>query len=463
MGEQKPSVAKRMDKPRTRFTRAGEVSIAYQVVGDGPVDLIYISGWLHNIDVVWEHEGYRRFLEGLAENCRVILFDKRGTGMSDRNVGAPTLEERAEDIRAVMEAVGSERTAIFGISEGGDMTAMFAACYPEKVSRIVMIGSRPCRAWKPDWPMGKRRAEFEAGLEELEENWGDLGGELSWAAPSVQHIPEERAFFNKLLTQSASPASAIAISRLSHETDIRPVLPAIAAPTLILHPDGDASVTEEEGRYLAEHIPGARFEFVKNSDHLPWIGDVDGIVRQITDFVCADEMDTQEQRMLASILVTDIVGSTEAASGMGDTAWRDVIAQHDDAAARIVKSHDGTLIKSLGDGLLATFTGPSRGIAAAEAMHAEAAALGLTLRAGIHTGECLRRGADISGLAVTIAARIADLCPGGATWVSGTVRDLVVGSDLVFAPAETVTLKGIPGDWLLHRLVNSAPRLVAVT
>jgi pimeloyl-ACP methyl ester carboxylesterase len=441
------------EKPVTRFTRAGEVAIAWQVVGDGPVDLIYIAGWLSNIDVVWEHPGYRRFLEGLAEKCRVILLDKRGTGMSDRNVGAPTLEERAEDIRAVMAAAGSTRAALFGISEGGSMTAMFAACYPEMVRSIVMIGSFPCRAWKPDWSYGERRAEFEDDLARLERSWGDLGYLLSWAAPSVQDDPAERAFFNRLLTQSASPGSAVAISRLNYEIDLRAILPAIKVPALVLHPEKDVSVSVEEARYIADAIPGARFEFVANSDHLPWIGDTGPIVRQITDFVCDTPEPAREDRVLATILMTDIADSTGTTARMGDARWRAVIEPHDSAAARAVARHDGTLVKTLGDGILATFSGPSRAVSCAAAIQAEAVGMGLTVRAGIHAGECLRRKGDVTGMAVNIAARILDLAPGGEGWVSGTVRDLVVGSGLRFEPMGARALKGVPDDWPLYRVV----------
>ena len=441
-------------KPPTQFTRAGDVAIAYQVVGEGPVDLIYISGWLHNIDVVWEHQGYRDFLRGLAEKCRVIMFDKRGTGMSDRDVGAPTLEERAEDIRAVMAAVGSENAAIFGISEGGAMTAMFAACYPEKVSSIVMIGSRPCDAWKPDWPRGRRRAEFEKDLKHLEDNWGNLGCELEWAAPSVKDDPEEQAFFNKLLTLSASPRSAIAITRLNYDTDYRSILPAIEAPALILHPEKDISVSVEDGRYLAENIRNARFEFVKNSDHLPWIGDTRAIVKQITDFVCSEAPQKEETRVLSTILMTDIEGSTAIATRVGDEDWKHIIEKHDALAARAIARHDGTLIKTMGDGILATFAGPSRAIACAEEIKSQASEIGLTIRSGIHTGECLRRSNDVSGLAVTIAARILELVPGGEAWVSGVVRSLVVGSGLQFESLGERQLKGVPDEWPLYRVSN---------
>jgi pimeloyl-ACP methyl ester carboxylesterase len=311
--------------------------------------------------------------------------------MSDRDVGAATLEERADDIRAVMAAAGSEKAAIFGISEGGSMTAMFAACYPEKVTSIVMIGSFPCRAWKPDWPRGQRRDEFERYIADIETNWGDLGHLLSWAAPSVQDDPDERAFFNRLLMQSASPASAVALTRLNYEIDYRSILPAINVPALILHPERDIAVSVEDGRYLAEHIPNARFEFVKNSDHLPWIGDSTELVKQIADFVHNAPEQHREDRVLATILMTDIVQSTAAAE-MGDAQWRETMEAHDAAAARSVARHGGRLIKTMGDGMLATFDGPSRAIACAGAIQVAAEKLGLKVRAGVHTGECLRSG-----------------------------------------------------------------------
>ena len=441
-------------KPQTQFTRAGDVAIAYQVIGDGPVDLIYASGWLHNIDVMWEHQGYQRFLEALAQKCRVIVFDKRGTGMSDRDVGAPTLEERTEDIRAVMAAARSEKAALFGISEGGAMTAMFAACYPEKVSAIVMIGSFPCRAWKPDWPSGLRRGDFDAWVTDMESRWGDLGYLLRDRAQSVYDDPAERAFFNRLLTQSASPSSAAAITRLNYDIDYRTILPSIEVPALILHPEKDAAVSVEDGRYLAENIPGARFEFVENSDHLPWVGDTSKLVQQITDFVCATPEKARENRVLATILMTDIEGSTNAAAQMGDEKWHQTIQAHDRIAARAVARHDGKLIKTMGDGILATFSGPSRAVDCAGAIQTETNTLGLKIRSGIHTGECLRRRNDVSGLAVTIAARILDHTPGGETWVSGTLRDLVVGSGLRFDPMGSHALKGVPETWPLFKVVD---------
>jgi len=443
-----------MEKPRTQFTKAGRVSIAYQVVGDGPVDLVYASGWLHNIDVIWENPGYRAFLEGLTRFARLILFDKRGTGMSDRDVGAPTLEERAEDIRAVMDAAGSERATVFGVSEGGNMTTMFAATYPERVQGIVLIACFPCRAWKPDWPSGMRRAEFEKFLEELENEWGDLQSFLSKRGPSIADIPEEREFLNRLFTQSASPPSALAITRLNYEIDIRPILPAIQAPALVIHRRGDLTVTSEEATYLSDNLPNGRLVVVEGDDHLPWVGDRDEILREIRQFATGSaESAAVSDRILLSVLMTDLAGSTERAAEIGDAAWHRLLEAHDQAAAAAIARHGGQLVKTTGDGVLATFAGPSRAILAARDMRGAVSALGLEARAGVHIGECLRRGADVSGLAINIAARIMNAAPGGEIWVSGTVRDLVVGAGLGFEALGPRPLKGVPGAWPLHRLV----------
>ncbi len=248
-------------------------------MGDGPVDLVYASGWLSNIDIVWEHSGYNRLLTRLSERCRLILFDKRGTGMSDRDVGAPTLEERTDDIRAVMNAVGSEKASIFGVSEGGNMTTMFAATYPERVSSIVLAGCFPCKAWKPDWPHGLKRADFESDIADLSHNWGDFGSFFKSHAPSVGDDPKERAFINKLLVQSGSPSSAVKITRLNYEMDIRPIISAVDAPALILHARGDRTVSMDEAHYLADHLPNGKLKVLDREDHLPWIGDAFPVTR----------------------------------------------------------------------------------------------------------------------------------------------------------------------------------------
>ena len=438
-----------MEKPRTQFTSAGDVAIAYQVVGDGPVDLIYASGWLHNIDVVWEHAGYNRFLSRLAERCRVILFDKRGTGMSDRDVGAPTLEERTDDIRAVMEAAGSKKAAIFGVSEGANMATMFAAIYPERVSSITLVGCYACKKWKPDWPHGQKRADFENMIKLLEENWGDFGEFVTERMPSVAEDQSEIDFHNRLFVQSGSPSTALKITRLNYELDIRPILPSVQAPALVLHSRGDRVVSAEDAEFLADGLPNGRLKVMDRDDHLPWIGNVDEIADEITSFALAATEEQVSDRILATILLTDIEGSTEAAVRMGDARWREVIEAHDAAAARVIARERGPLVKTMGDGVLATFGGPSRAVSCAKRLMSDAAALGLTVRAAVHTGECERRGQDISGIAVNVAARILDATPGGSCHVSTTVRDLTAGSGLQFVPAGSHQFKGVSGDWEL--------------
>jgi class 3 adenylate cyclase len=447
------NLSSNFEKPQTRFTRAGSVAIAYQVIGAGPVDLIYASGWIHNIDTVWEHPGYRHFLNELASFSRLILFDKRGTGMSDRDVGAPTLEERAEDIRAVLDAVGSSKATIFGVSEGANMTTMFAATYPERTRSIILIGCRPCIAWKLDWQTGWRRSEFNDYLQDLQENWGSPFY-LNVLAPSAADDPEEQKFFVRLLTQSASPASVRDFTLLWYEMDVRSVLPSIACPALVLRRRGDQSVSLEDSKYLAENIPNGRLVELDGDDHLPWIGDVDAIVEEMRAFTLSPDEARREDRVLLSVLMTDIQGSTEAAARMGDARWRDLLAKHDSAAARAIARYDGTLVKSMGDGLLATFSAPSRAVRCSREIQRAASELGLTVRSGIHTGECLRHGKDVTGLAVTIASRVADIAEGGQTLVSSTVRDLVVGSGLEFVPAAQQALKGVPGEWALFKVVG---------
>ncbi|WP_386331842.1 adenylate/guanylate cyclase domain-containing protein [Sulfitobacter sediminilitoris] len=443
-----------LQKPQTRFTRSGDVAIAYQVIGDGPQNLIYASGWLSNIDVLWENPGYNRFLSRLAENCRLILFDKRGTGMSDRDVGVPTLEERAEDIRAVLDAAGADKASIFGVSEGGSMALMFAASYPERVNSIVLFGCRPCRAWKPDWPYGQRRAEFEKGIETEVGNWGDFSQFFNVIAPSAADDPNELAFFNRMIVQSGSPKTAERLTRLNYEHDVRVLLPTIQSPTRIIHADGDQSVGAVEAKYLADHLPNAEYLEITRVDHIPWVGDAHQVADLIVDFVSKPEKPLQNDRVLLSILVTDIVGSTQRAAIVGDDKWREVIEEHDRAVMRALARCNGTLIKSLGDGVMASFRGPSNALAAASAIRAEAEKIGLDVRAGIHTGECLKRGDDLTGLAVNISARIADIAYENEIWVSGTVRDLVVGSGREFSPLGAVSLKGIPEEWPLYKLVS---------
>jgi class 3 adenylate cyclase len=442
-----------MERPRTYFARAGSVAVAYQVLGDGPVDLVYASGWLTNIDMVWESPRYSWFLRELAKFSRLIMFDKRGSGLSDRDVGFPTLEERADDIRAVMDDVGSETASIFGVSEGGNVTNMFAATYPERCRSIILHGCRPCRAWKPDWPSGLRRGDFEKHIDALVASWGEPF-EFEVVSPEMAAHPAESAHWLRLLLHSAGPSSAAALTRLNYEIDIRSVLPAVKAPALVIVRRGESVGHVEGAQYLAEHLPNGRLSVHDGDDHLPWFGDAEATIEEIRRFITEDHSATPDERVLASVLMTDIAGSTEHAARLGDARWRELINAHDRVCVDAITRYDGVLIKTMGDGLLATFSGPSRAIACAVEIRHAAADLGLSVRAGLHAGECLRRDQDISGLAVNLAARIMDLASGGEINVSGTIRDLVVGSGTTFDSAGVHELKGVPGEWPLFRVTD---------
>lgn len=432
------------------------VAIAYQVVGDGPIDLIYATGWLGNIDMMWESPRYRAFLERLASFSRLIVFDKRGSGLSDRDVGSPTLEQRAEDIRAVMDAAGSETASLFGVSEGGSMTCMFAATYPERTRSIILLGCTPCSAWKPDWQLGSRRGDFERWLQDTEMQWGNIE-ELDMYSPEMARDTVERGHFNRLLLQSASPSSMVAISRLNYEIDMRQVVPVISAPALVVVRDGDRPDLQAGARFFAENIPNNRLAILEGDDHLPWFGDAMAICDEMQRFTLGEASSPSEERVLATVLITDIVGSTDMAARIGDAAWRGLIDKHDRICGATITQHQGQFVKSLGDGLLATFAGPSRAIACAVDIREKVGGLGLSIRAGLHAGECLRRGDDISGMAVNLTARIADKAEADQVLTSGTVRDLVVGSGTSFDLAGVHQLKGVPGDWLLYRVAGIEP------
>ena len=437
-----------MRRPETQFARADGVAIAYQVIGDGPVDLVYATGWLGNIDMMWESPRLRAFLERLASFSRLIVFDKRGSGLSDRDVGSPTLEQRTDDIRAVMDAAGSQKASLFGVSEGGSMTCMFAASYPERTHSIILLGCTPCSAWKPDWPLGTKRDDFERWLKDTEAQWGNIEN-IDMYSPEMASDPAESAHWNRFLLHSASPSSMAAISRLNYEIDMRRVVPVIAPPALIVVRKGDRPDLRAGAEFFAENIANNKLVVLDGDDHLPWFGDAMAICNEMQRFVLGKEPAPVEERVLASVLMTDIVGSTETAAKIGDAAWRALIDKHDRICGAAITQHQGQFIKSTGDGLLAMFTGPSRAIACAIEIRDKMSDLGLSVRAGLHAGECLRRGDDISGMAVNLSARIADKADADQILTSGTVRDLVVGSDTGFDPAGVHQLKGVPGDWPL--------------
>jgi class 3 adenylate cyclase len=434
--------------PATRYAKSGDVHIAYQVVGEGPLDLVFVPGFVSHLEATWESPPQRRFFERLASFSRLILFDKRGTGLSDRSSHVFTLEQRMDDVRAVMDAAASDRAALFGFSEGGPMSALFAATYPERTSALVIYGSYARRLWAPDHPFGRSAAEFDAILATMERDWGGPMGLDIWA-PSVAGDEEFRRAWAAYLRLAASPGAALAVMRMNREIDVRHVLPAVRVPALVLHRTGDRLTSVDQGRYLAQHIPGARFVELPGDNHVAWVGDMDAILDEVEEFLTGVRHGPEPDRVLATVLFTDIVGATERAASLGDRRWRDLLERHHAAVRRELARFRGREIDTAGDGFLAAFDGPARGVQCAQAISSAVRNTGLDVRAGLHTGECEVMGDKLGGLAVHIGARVAGLAGPGEVWVSSTVRDLVAGSGLRFADRGPHTLKGVPGEWRL--------------
>jgi pimeloyl-ACP methyl ester carboxylesterase len=429
-----------------RFARSGNVDIAYRVVGDGPVDLVYAQGAYTHLEIYWELPQFRRYCERLAEFTRLILFDKRGMGMSDRVPGATTLEERMDDIRAVMDAVGSERAAVMGESEGGPLAILFAAAHPERTVALILQGAEVRERTDDDWPWGEStEEEFEASMAELPERWGKGRG-IDAIAPSVAGQEWARAWRGRVQLHAHTPASAEAFMRMAFEIDVRHVVPAVTAPTLIVHAAGDHVCHVENARWLARTIPGARYVELAGEEHVPWF-DPDQTIAEIREFLTGTREAARPDRVLATVLFTDLVGSTEQAVELGDRRWRDLIEQHHVAVRRELGRFDGREVDTAGDGFFATFDGPARAIRCAQTIVDDARVLGLGVRTGLHTGECEVRGDDLTGIAVHTGARVAALARSGEVLVTSTVRDLVAGSGIEFSDRGHQVLRGVPGDW----------------
>jgi class 3 adenylate cyclase len=433
--------------PEVRYARSGDVSVAFQVVGEGALDLVLVHGWVCSFQPGWEWPALSRFYRRLAGIGRLILFDKRGTGLSDRVARIPTLEERMDDVRAVMDAVGTERAAVLGISEGGPMCALFAATYPERTAAFVGMGTYARRMWAPDYPIG-----FTAPSPwhtPRPEEWGVPAARrfLAERAPSVAGDEEAVRWYASYLVRGASPGAAAQLAAMNRDIDVRPVLASVRVPTLVLFRAGE--YLRDASRYLGEHVAGARLVELPGDDHLPWEGDQDSVVGEIERFLGAVQAEIALDRVLATVLFTDVVGSTERAAELGDTEWRALLDRHDALAAGHVARFRGRVVKTTGDGLLATFDGPARAVRCARAIAAGVQELGLAIRAGVHTGELELRGDDVGGMAVHIGARIAALAGPGEVLVSRTVTDLVAGSGLAFEERGEHELKGVPGRWRL--------------
>ena len=440
-----------MPAPRTRYAQSGDVSIAYQVLGDGPIDLVLVLGFATHLELQWELAPFQRFCERLASFSRLIVFDKRGTGLSDPVAGAPTLEERIDDVRAVMDAAGSERAALFGISEGGPMSALFAAIHPGRTSARVLHGAMARTTEAPDYPWAAPAdALREASAEFIAPFWGrDAEGILTLFGPSIAEDPQAQDVISRLERNAASPAMVRRIFEMFLDIDVRDVLPTIRVPTLVLHRRQDRVVNWRAGRYLASQIPGARYVELEGIDHIPWIGDTDAVLGEIEEHLTGSRTAPEPDRVLATVMFTDIVGSTERAAELGDERWRAVLAAHQAATRRELDRFRGREVKNLGDGCLATFDGPARAIRCGRAIAEAARADGLEVRVGLHAGEVELLGDDVGGIAVHIAARVGALAGAGEVLVSGTVKDLVAGSGIAFEDRGTRALKGVPDEWRL--------------
>jgi len=446
-----------MAQPETRYARSGDLNIAYQVVGDGALDLVYVPGWVSNIEEMWEQPSMAHLLERLASFSRLILFDKRGTGLSDRvsNDRLPTLEERMDDVRVVLEAVGSKRAALFGHSEGGNMCFLFAATYPQRTVALVTFGSFAKRCDPDDdYPWAPTAEEREAYIEEVERNWGHLRPEdVEHYAPSCVGDESYIRSLERYFRRSASPGAAAALTRMNSHADIRHILPTIQVPTLVLHRTGDRDVNVEEGRYIAAKTPGARFVELAGDDHVISAGDIDALADEIEEFVTGTRPIPEPDRVLSTVLFTDIVGSTQRAVELGDRRWRELLGTHDAAVRRELERFRGREVDTAGDGFLATFDGPARAVRCALSIGEAVEALGVDVRAGIHTGECELDGEKVRGIAVHTGARVAALAGPGEVLISQTVKDLTAGSGLEFADRGVHELKGVPGEWRLYAAV----------
>ena len=445
-----------------RYARSGGVNIAYQISGDGPANLVYVGGWITHLEVANEDPGMAGFGESLAGFARVVSFDKRGIGLSDRVPDArlPTMEERMDDIRAVMDAAGVERASLLGFSEGGPLAMLFAATYPQRTENLVVWGSYASMVRRPGYPWGLAPEQLEEAARMFDERWG-TGADLGYFQPSRRDDAATRRWWGRYQRMAASPGAALALMRMNAEIDVRGVLSSVNTPTLILHRRDDVLIEVEHARYLAQHIPGARLVEFDGDDHWPWHHDMPPIVEEIEEFITGERREPEPERALATVLFTDIVGSTERATQLGDSRWRALLQRHDTMVRGALTRHRGHEVKALGDGFLAMFDGPARAIRCARAIRDDARELGLDVRSGLHTGECELMGDDIGGVAVHIAARVAALASPSEVLVSRTVTDLVAGSGIAFESAGSTAAEGRSrrlGAVCRDRLTRSALR-----
>ena len=442
-----------MRRPRTQYAKADDLHIAYQVFGDGPFDLLWAQGWATHIEYAWESPDYARFLTKLSRFARVIFFDKRGVGMSDRDVGYPTLEERSRDINAVLDAAGSKKVAIFGASEGGAISSVFAATFPDRVSHLILNGSRACYQWHPDYPLGLKADQLRAEIEKFSDMSLAASEETSVdGAPSIADDPAAIEWLDTYFRYAASPRALSKLAAMNYSIDYRGVLSSIQVPTLVLHREGDRWCDVAHARYIAAHIPSSDLRILPGDDHIVWYGDQDAVIGEIRSFLTGDAVSRKGDRALKTVAFIDLVGSTEHLARMGDERWKSILEQLDHSVERRLRAFGGRKIKHTGDGYLLSFPGPTSAIECVTALRADAARLGLKSRTGVHTGECEVRGQDLSGLAVNVAARIMDQAEPDQILTSQTVKDLSLGADLEFDSLSARPLRGVPGEWPLFAL-----------
>ena len=432
-----------------RYAKSGDLHIAYAVEGDGPIDLVWIPPWISQVEYLWAEPSLERVMARLTQFARVITFDRRGSGLSDPFFGAPTLEDQMDDVLAVMDAAGSTRATVAGTLEGGPLAALFAATYPERTEALILYATFARATWAPDyewaWPAEQRDEQMGAALE----HWGE-GLMAGGVASSQMHDPAFREWAGRLERLAASPSTIRRIFKLIGEFDVRDVLPSIRVPTLVMHRAGDSFIKVEHSRYIASKVPGARYVELEGDENMFSIGDWEALVGEVEEFLTGTRHDREPDRMLATVLFTDICESTQRAAEMGDRGWRFLLERHDALFRQALDRHRGREVKRTGDGFLATFDGPARAIRCAASVTEAMGSLGLQVRAGLHTGELEVMDGDLGGLAVHIASRVMRAAGPNEVLVSGTVKDLVVGSGIEFEDRGQRELRGVPGEWRLY-------------
>jgi len=440
--------------PPTQYAKSGDVHVAYQVIGDGATDLVLAPGIVSNIELMWEQRTWVTFLRRLESFARVVVFDRRGMGSSDRRVDLPTIEIQMDDLRAVMDAAGSERATLVGVDDGGAMAALFAASFPDRANALVLYASLARYSYAPNYPDGFRpevRDRFEGFYEK---RWGS-GDDIAILVPSRVGDEDFARWWGRLQRLNTSPGEAIALLNYVWDLDVRAILSTIRVPTVVIHRRGDRFVPVQHGRYLADHIPGASFRELDGNDHVPWAGDTESIIGEVEELVTGIRSPPDRDRVLATVLFTDIVDSTAHLTELGDARWRTVLDRHDALVDHALERYRGRKVNPTGDGLLAMFDGPARAVRCACAIRDGVEALGIEVRAGVHTGEIELRGDDVAGVAVHIGARVASLAEAGKVLVTRTVTDLVAGSGIAFADLGERDLKGLPGAWHIYAVTST--------